>query len=104
MESASTGDSFSADLSYSSIYLAKNSDEWPFGLYMEIAELTFKFRKDIRGFIEMGVDIPIVSFNSGFMDNFLKAYHNTFGFPDYGRSNRPRNAFFTRSEEREVLL
>jgi hypothetical protein len=27
------------------------------------------------------------------MDNFVDGYHSTFGFPDYGRSNRPDNEF-----------
>jgi hypothetical protein len=27
------------------------------------------------------------------MDGFLDVYHDTFGFPDYGRSERPLNAF-----------
>jgi hypothetical protein len=104
LESASTGDSFSADLSYSSVYLVKNSAEWSFGLDMEIAELTLKFRKDIKGFIELGVDVPIISFNSGFMDDFIKAYHNAFGFPDYGRSNRPENAFLYEVRRKGSLI
>ena len=27
------------------------------------------------------------------MDNFLESYHKAFGFPDYGRSDRPVNEF-----------
>jgi len=27
------------------------------------------------------------------MDGFLNSYHDAFGFPDYGRSNRPDNEF-----------
>ena len=93
LESASIEDSFSASLSHSSIYLVDNSAEWDIGLDMEITELNLRFRKSINNFIALGVEVPILSFNSGFMDGFLNSYHNAFGFPDYGRSNRPDNDF-----------
>ena len=60
---------------------------------MEVSELNLRLKKNIRDFLEIGVDIPIVSFNSGFMDGFLRSYHKAFGFPDYGRSSRPDNEF-----------
>jgi hypothetical protein len=104
LESASTGTSFSANFSYSSVYLVRNSAVWSFGLDMEISELTLSFRKDILDFIELGVDIPVISFNSGFLDGLLKAYHNTFGFPDYGRSDRPENAFLYEVRKKGSLV
>ena len=93
LESASIEDSFSASLSHSSVYLVRNSSGWSMGLDMEITELNFMFRKNIKDFIELGIDVPVISFNSGFIDGFLNGYHNAFGFPDYGRSNRPDNEF-----------
>jgi hypothetical protein len=93
LESALVEDSFSASLSYSSINLVESSSEWDIGLDMEITELNLRFRKSIKDFIELGVEVPIFSFNSGFMDGFLNSYHDAFGFPDYGRSNRPDNEF-----------
>jgi len=93
LETASIETSFAAIFSYSSVYLIKNSSEWSAGLDMEIAELSLRFRKSFGDFIEFGVDLPIVSFTSGFMDGLLNSYHDTFGFPDYGRSRRPDNTF-----------
>jgi hypothetical protein len=93
LETASLQNSFAASLSHSSIYLVDNSSEWDIGLDMEITELNLRFRKSINNFIELGVEVPILSFNSGFMDGFLDSYHDTFGFSDYGRSNRPDNDF-----------
>jgi len=93
LESASLQDSFAASLLHSSIYLVDNSSEWDIGLDMEITELNFRFSKSINNFIELGVEVPIRSFNSGFVDGFLDSYHDTFGFPDYGRSERPNNDF-----------
>lgn len=60
---------------------------------MEITELDLRFKKVIPGLFEIGVEVPILSFESGFMDGFLDSYHKTFGFPDYGRDTRPTNSF-----------
>lgn len=104
LESASIEDSFSASLSHSSVYLVRNSSGWSMGLDMEITELNFMFRKNIKDFIELGVELPLISFNSGFMDDFLNSYHNAFGFPDYGRSNRPDNEFLYEVRRKGVLI
>jgi hypothetical protein len=93
LESASPEDSLRAGLSHSSVYLVKNSSEWDIGLDTEITELNLGFRKTLNNCIEIGIELPILSFNSGFMDGFLDWYHDAFGFPDYGRSNRPDNDF-----------
>jgi hypothetical protein len=93
LESAIIEDSFSGSLSYSSVYLARDSSEWSMGLDVEIAELNLNFKKTIKDYIEIGVGVPVLSFTSGFMDDFLNAYHSTFGFSDYGRHDRPENKF-----------
>ena len=85
--------SFSVSLSHSSVYLVRDSSEWFLGLDMEITELNLIFKRNIRDFIELGADLPLVSFSSGFMDSFINSYHEAFGFPDYGRSSRPDNKF-----------
>lgn len=92
-ERAALENSLSASVSYSSIYLVRESSRWSAGLDMEIAEFTMRLRKTIRDFVELGIDLPIITFSSGCMDGFLNKYHDTFGFPDYGRSQRPDNAF-----------
>ncbi|MBM4141216.1 MAG: DUF3187 family protein [Nitrospira sp.] len=104
LEKASPETSFSVSLSHSSINLFRNSSEWSVGLDMEITELTFRFRKNIQDFIELGIDLPLLSFNSGFMDGFINSYHETFGFPDYGRSNRPTNKFLYEVRKNGVLV
>ena len=104
LESASTETSLSMNLSHSTINLVRNSSEWSMGLDMEITELTFRFRKNIQDFIELGVDVPFLSFSSGFMDGFINSYHETFGFPDYGRSIRPTNKFLYEVRRNGVLV
>jgi hypothetical protein len=104
LESASIEDSFSASLSYSSINLVESSSEWDIGIDMEITELDLRFRKNIGDFIELGIELPILSFSSGFMDGFLNSYHDAFGFPDYGRSNRPDNEFLYEVKRKGKLV
>ncbi len=93
LQSASIENSVSASFSYSSVFMVKSSPQWSMGLDMEVAELTLRAKKTIGDSFELGVDVPFLSFNSGFMDNFLESYHRFFGFPDYGRSSRPSNEF-----------
>jgi Protein of unknown function (DUF3187) len=93
LESALTENSIAAVLSHSSVFMVKGSPEWSVNLDMEITELALRFKRDIPNFFEIGVEVPFVSFESGFMDGFLDSYHKAFGFADYGRSGRPENEF-----------
>jgi len=104
LERASYEDSLSATLSYSSVFMVKDSPEWSVNLDMELAELNFRLRKDIRDVVQLGIDIPFLSFNSGFMDNFLSSYHNAFGFSDYGRNSRPSNEFLYEVRKNGALV
>ena len=104
LERASLEDSFSADLSYASVYMVRSSSSWSISADMEVAELDFRFRKSFGGSVELGIDVPFISFNSGFMDSFLNDYHRAFGFPDYGRSERPLNSFLYEVRRNGVLL
>ncbi len=93
LESAVTADSFSAGLSHSSVFMTKSSANWLVDLDMEVTELDLRFKKVIPGLFEIGVDVPVLSLESGFMDGFLDSYHKTFGFGNYGRDTRPENSF-----------
>jgi hypothetical protein len=104
LEKAAIETSFSAGLSHSSVYLVDSSATWEAGLDMEITELNFRFKKNIKDFIEIGIDLPLLSFSSGFMDGFLDSYHDTFGFPDYGRRERPENEFLYEVRKDNVLV
>ncbi len=45
---------------------------------------------------EMGVVIPYVIQSGGFLDGFIENYHSTFGFPQGGRDQAPRNRLLYR--------
>jgi hypothetical protein len=93
LEQASTETSLSLSLSHSSVYVVKDSAQWSAHLDIELTELNLRYKKDIPGLFEIGVDVPVVRATAGFMDQPLAWYHRTFGFPDYGRSSRPNNDF-----------
>ena len=104
LESASTETSFSAGISHSSVFMLKDSSEWSVNLDMEITELALRYRKDIPHIAELGLEVPFVSFESGFMDSFLESYHKAFGFSDYGRSSRPHNEFLFEVRRNGALI
>lgn len=93
LEGAATETSFFVGLSHSSVYVMEDSVWWGVHLDIELTELAIRYKRDIPGLFEIGVDIPVVRATGGFMDEPLAWYHRAFGFPDYGRSERPRNAF-----------
>lgn len=102
--SASLENSFSADLAYSSDSLIKFSSEWEAELDMELAELNIKVRKTFYDSLELGIDLPFVSFSGGFMDPMVNDFHGTFGFSDYGRKSRPDNAFLYEVKRNGVTI
>ncbi|HET6365468.1 MAG TPA: DUF3187 family protein [Nitrospirota bacterium] len=93
LEQASTESSFSLNLSHSSVFVMEDSAHWTAHLDLELTELNLRCRKDIPALFEVGVDIPVLRATPGFMDRPLEWYHETFGFPDYGRNTRPQNEF-----------
>ncbi len=93
LEKAAMENSMSYSLSHSSTYTVQQSGEWTINLDMEITEINFRYRRIIKDLFEFNLDLPIIILGGGFMDGFLEDYHDTFGFSDYGRSERPHNDF-----------
>jgi hypothetical protein len=104
LETASYDNSFSASLFHSSTFMVRSSPGWSVNIDLETTELDLRLRKVIADYFELGIDIPFLSFNSGFMDNFLESYHEAFGFPDYGRSSRPANQFLYEVRKNGALV
>ena len=104
LESAAIQDSFSVQCSYSSIFFVRDNPRWSVYLDMEWAELNLKYQKTLFNFLEIILELPLLSFNSGFMDNGLDWYHTTFGFPDYGRRTRPANQFLYQVKKDDNLV
>jgi hypothetical protein len=93
LEQASTETSFSLSLSHSSIFEIEDSAQWSEHIDIELTELNLRYKKDIPGLFELGVDVPVLRATEGFMDRPLAWLHKTFGTGDYGRHTRPDNDF-----------
>lgn len=93
LEQAATETSFNVSLSHSSVFVMEDSAAWTARLDFELTEALFRYRRDIRALAEFGIDLPVLRATAGFLDSPLSWYHDTFNFPDYGRSARPRNSF-----------
>lgn len=104
LETASYDDSFSISLSHFSIFMVRSSSDWSVNLDMELTELSLRYKKSIFNLFELGIDVPFLSLNSGFMDGFLESYHSAFGFSDYGRSTRPKNDFLYEIKKDGVII
>lgn len=92
-EPAAVGDGFGASLSHSSVYLIDRSAQWAVRLDLELTQLMLRYRADLGQGMGFSADMPLIRPSSGFFDHQLAAYHSTFGFSDYGRSERPMNEF-----------
>ncbi|MBT8340929.1 MAG: DUF3187 family protein [Desulfatitalea sp.] len=83
--------SFGVD--YSSIQFNQKSDRAFVLVDLESTVIEFAFKFSVNRRLALQVELPIVSLNSGFMDHFLAGYHDALGVPNYGREDRPSNAF-----------
>ncbi len=57
----------------------------------ETYRTTLTFRRGISDRIEVGVDIPYVAHNSGFLDGFIVDWHDAFGLSQGGRDRAPQD-------------
>jgi hypothetical protein len=62
-------------------------------LDMEIYRTALNFAYGVYPGLELGIQIPFLSFGGGFLDGFIRDYHNFFGFPSGGRNSVPDNSF-----------
>jgi len=104
LEKAAQEDSISLGLSYSSVFMKKGSPDWLLDLDLESAEFNFTYKKNLLGRIELGLEIPVLGFSPGVLDQPLDSYHSAFGFPDYGRSRYPKNEFHYRILRKGKLI
>jgi hypothetical protein len=85
--------SFELNFTYSSTFLVKESAAWSVGIDLEASVLEAELKMLAGDRTEISLYLPLISYNSGFMDGAIDAYHSAFGFGDYGRSRRPKNEF-----------
>ena len=80
-------------LDYSSLYFDFHNDQWRWLMDMETTIVAISCTYGISDKWSMGVELPLIAMNSGFLDVFLEGFHNTLNVPNYGRELRPHNAY-----------
>ena len=62
----------------------------------ETTRFTVAARYGLLPRMELGVKIPYIRHNGGFLDGFIESYHGAFGFPNGGRDQAPRDRLLYR--------
>ncbi len=86
-------------VNYSSLFVNEESAHWSALIDMEMTILEGSLEYRLNRRVRVGIRLPLVSMNSGFMDSFLENYHHSLGVPDYGRETRPKNEFAYRLQK-----
>ncbi len=103
LEQATLESSFSVSLSHSSVYLMEDSTRWSVHLDMEVTELNFRYRKNVPGLFEIGLDLPVLRATSGFMTNRWHGITRPSGSPTTGEA-KGHITNFSMTYERTVRL
>jgi hypothetical protein len=73
----------------------------------ETYTFTLSARYGIAKDLELGMDIPYLANNGGFMDGFIEGFHDFFGLPEGSRKSYPKNRIlyqYTRNGVTRVLV
>lgn len=93
LESAAIRDVAALSLTYSSVYMTEVNGPWTVNLDLELAELMVRLSRSLNARTAVGLDVPFYSFSEGFLDRPLGSFHDALHTGDYGRGERPDNAF-----------
>jgi len=74
------------DASYTSIYTERRSDKGRVDFDMELFEAALRLDYGVIDRFQVGVQVPYRFYYGGFLDSFIKDFHDTFKLPDGGKS------------------
>jgi len=78
-------------LDYASNYVVDTNNRETLILDGESARFTMGGKYGLPEGLEVGLEIPMIFWGGGFLDDFIISYHSTFGFPQGGRDQAPRH-------------
>lgn len=92
-------------MDYTSIFVHERLQGWEALIDMEMTYFCISFDYRLTKNLALSLDVPFVSMNSGFLDNFLEIFHTTFGLPNYGKKRRPKDefAYFLKKNDRDLF-
>jgi hypothetical protein len=83
---------------------ARTPSGFSLDLDMEIHRTDLNFAYGFYPNFEVGLQLPLMNFNGGFLDEFIQNYHKLFGLPNGGRSSVSNNQFTFRVSNRGQIL
>ncbi len=81
----------SLNADYTSVYINEQSRDWSVLMDMEMTILDLGLTYGLTPRLNIALRGNWISMQAGFLDGPLGTYHEIFGFPDYGRPDRPMN-------------
>jgi len=81
------------DNTYSNIFEQGFGNNTAVLLDTELLRTAFHLDAGIYEKMEVGIEVPFLHFQRGFLDSFLQNYHNAFGFPNAGRETVANDGF-----------
>jgi hypothetical protein len=87
---------FNVTLDHSINYVEDSNSRERILLDGETTRMTLGGRYGLSKSVELGVEIPYIVHSGGFLDGFIINYHDSFGFPQGGRDQAPRNRLIYR--------
>ncbi|MDO8528026.1 MAG: DUF3187 family protein [Deltaproteobacteria bacterium] len=73
------------DSAYSNIFEKESTPAFGENLDMELWRLGWVATYGVLPNMEVGIEVPLLHFDGGFLDSFIQNYHDFFGFPNGGR-------------------
>lgn len=95
---------FSLDWQMANNFTSATSPSEQLVLDGETHRLTLAARLGLANGYECGFELPYLSHSGGFLDSTIERWHNTFGLPDGGRPDSPRNLINYRYTRADVDL
>ncbi|MBI4126824.1 MAG: DUF3187 family protein [Deltaproteobacteria bacterium] len=89
---------------YSNIFERVVSGTTNLDMDMELMRLALDLRYGWHDRFDIGVEIPFLHFDGGFLDGFIDAYHRAFGFPRGGRERVTSDRFLYHFDDNGVTL
>ncbi len=78
---------------YSSLFLSQSNGQSTFVMDGEVMRTGLGASVGLGCGLELGIEVPVLHTTGGFLDSFLIGYHELFGLPDQGRSDREKGQF-----------
>ena len=81
------------DSAYTNLFERASNSGAALDLDMEYWRLAPWVSYGLRDDLQVGLEIPLVNFTGGFLDNFIQRFHKAFGFPNAGRESVPNGRY-----------